>query len=110
MVDGLAGHGPSPHRVWLPPLADSPSLAALVDGYAGGDLRVPIGLVDNVFEHRRSPLVVDLSGAAGNVAVVGAPRTGKTTVLRTLVTGAGRDPRPASCAGVLPGFRRRGIE
>ena len=95
VVDGLAGHGPSPHRVWLPPLTDSPRLAALVDGYDGGDLRVPIGLVDNAFEHRRSPLVVDLSGAAGNVAVIGAPRTGKTTVLKTLVTGlaATHDPR-----------------
>ena len=95
VVDGLAGHGPSPHRVWLPPLADSPRLGALVDGYDGGDLRVPIGLVDNAFEHRRSPLVVDLSGAAGNFAVVGAPRTGKTTVLKTLVTAlaATHDPR-----------------
>jgi DNA segregation ATPase FtsK/SpoIIIE, S-DNA-T family len=95
VVDGLAGHGPSPHRVWLPPLTDSPRLAALVDGYAGGGLRIPIGLVDNAFEHRRSPLVVDLSGAAGNFAVVGAPRTGKTTVVKTLVTAlaATHDPR-----------------
>ena len=95
IVGGLAGYGPSPHRVWLPPLADSPRLGTLTAGYDGGGLRVPIGLVDNSFEHRRDPLVVDMSGSAGHLAVVGAPRTGKTTVLKTLVTAlaATHDPR-----------------
>lgn len=47
---------------------------------------IAIGLVDRVFEQRRCPLMMDLSGAAGNVAIVGAPQSGKTTALRTLVT------------------------
>ena len=92
---GWPGTVRSPHRVWLPPLADSPRLGTLTAGYDGGGLRVPIGLVDNSFEHRRDPLVVDMSGSAGHLAVVGAPRTGKTTVLKTLVTAlaATHDPR-----------------
>jgi S-DNA-T family DNA segregation ATPase FtsK/SpoIIIE len=95
VLDGLAGHGPSPHQVWLPPMTSSPRLEVLLAGHGGDGLRVPIGLVDMAFEHRRDPLVVDLSGAAGNVAVIGAPQTGKTTAVRTLVTAlaATHDPR-----------------
>ena len=48
-------------------------------------LTVPIGFVDCPFEQRRDPLVAELAGAAGNIAVVGAPRSGKSTALRTLV-------------------------
>jgi S-DNA-T family DNA segregation ATPase FtsK/SpoIIIE len=47
---------------------------------------VPIGVIDRPFEQCRTPLTVDLSGAAGNVAVVGAPQSGKSTALRTLIT------------------------
>ncbi len=95
VLAALAGHGPPPHRLWLPPLTAAPALSTLLAGVAGGGLRVPIGLVDNAFAHRRDPLLVDVSGAAGNVAVVGAPQTGKTTAVRTLVTAlaATHDPR-----------------
>ncbi|MGV0803604.1 FtsK/SpoIIIE domain-containing protein, partial [Mycolicibacterium elephantis] len=38
-------------------------------------------------------LTVDLSGAAGNVAIVGAPRSGKSTALRTMMLAlASNDP------------------
>ena len=50
-------------------------------------LVVPIGLVDNPFAQRRDTLVVDLRAAGGNVAIVGGPRSGKTTALRSLVLG-----------------------
>ena len=58
-------------------------------------LTAPIGVVDRPFEQRRTPLIVDLSRAAGNVAVVGAPQSGKSTALRTLVTAlaVSHDPR-----------------
>ncbi len=52
---------------------------------AQAELAVPIGIVDRPFEQSRVPLTIDLSGAAGNVAVVGAPQTGKSTALRTLI-------------------------
>ena len=52
-----------------------------------GPLRFPIGTVDMPREQKREVLRCDLSGAAGHVAVVGAPRSGKSTLLRTIVTG-----------------------
>ena len=55
-------------------------------GTAPAGLTVPLGIVDRPFEQCRTPLVVDLSGGAGNLAVVGAPQAGKSTALRTLIT------------------------
>lgn len=82
----LTGHGPAPHRVWLPPLAESPVLDVILNAAGpAAPLTVPIGLIDSPFQQRRDPLVVALSGAAGNAAVVGGPRSGKSTVLRTLM-------------------------
>ena len=86
MLDRLAGHGPAAHQVWLPPLAESPTLdLLLMPGASRRGLTVPIGLVDNPYEQRRDPLTVELDGAAGNVAIVGAPRSGKSTALRTMM-------------------------
>ncbi|OBG35045.1 type VII secretion protein EccC [Mycobacterium alsense] len=88
VLDRLARLGPAAHQVWLPPLGAAPALDALLRdaGSSPGGLSVPIGVVDRPFEQCRTPLIVELSGAAGNVAVVGAPRSGKSTTLRTLVT------------------------
>ncbi len=100
-VDAMTGHGPAAHQVWLPPLdvPDTfdklfPDLA--VDPQLGlvsptwrrqGPLRFPLGTVDMPREQKRELLRADLSGAAGHVAVVGAPRSGKSTLLRSIVTG-----------------------
>ncbi|MGP4057326.1 type VII secretion protein EccCb [Mycobacterium sp. 4D054] len=81
----LAGRGAVAHRVWLPPLGRSPRLDAVLSAATAGRLRVPIGVVDRTFEQRRDPLIVDLSSGAGHVAVVGAPRSGKSTALRTII-------------------------
>ena len=87
VVERLSGYGPRAHEVWLPPLGAAPALdAVLGDAEPLPALTVPIGVVDRPFEQRRTPLIVDLSGAAGNVAVVGAPQSGKSTALRTLIT------------------------
>lgn len=85
VLDALPGHGPAAHRVWLPPLTVSPALHQLLATVPAAHLRVPVGLVDCPYEQRHEPLIVDLAGAAGNVAVVGAPRSGKSTTLQTLV-------------------------
>ena len=98
-IDRLRGAGPAARQVWLPPLADPPSLDALLpsvlpdpvrgmsvqDPAVRGRLRVPVGLVDHPYEQTRELLVADLSGAEGHMAVVGAPQAGKSTLLRTLV-------------------------
>ncbi len=99
VVAQLAGRGPAAHEIWLPPLDRAPSLAELLPplavtprglstagGEAQGMLRAVLGVIDRPFEQRRDPLWTDLSGAAGHVAVVGAPRSGKSTVLRTLIS------------------------
>ncbi|GGM03885.1 type VII secretion protein EccCa [Dactylosporangium sucinum] len=96
IVDRLRDAGPPAHRVWLPPLDDPATLdqllpALTVDPARGfgapyGNLRVPVGLVDRPYDQRRDPLIADLEGGKGHVAVVGAPRTGKSTLLRTLIT------------------------
>jgi DNA segregation ATPase FtsK/SpoIIIE, S-DNA-T family len=97
VLDRLSGQGPPAHQVWLPPLGPAPPLDSLLRdaGPARAGLTVPIGIVDRPFEQARTPLMVDLSGAAGNVAVVGAPQSGKSTALRTLITAlaASHDPR-----------------
>ncbi|NUP46713.1 MAG: type VII secretion protein EccCa [Catenulispora sp.] len=99
IVDRLSGFGPPAHRVWLPPLEDSPTLDFLLPGIAvtedrglsatrwsgTGRLAVPIGIVDKPAEQRQDPQVLDLSGAGGHVLVAGGPRAGKSTVLQTLV-------------------------
>jgi DNA segregation ATPase FtsK/SpoIIIE, S-DNA-T family len=91
VVDRVSGHGPRAHEVWLPPLEAAPALnTVLQDAASTGNptpaLTVSIGIVDRPFEQRRTPLTVDLSGAAGNVAVVGGPQSGKSTALRTLIS------------------------
>lgn len=102
VVDELSRYGPAAHQIWLPPLAAAPPLDAVLRdaGLAVGepissDLTVPIGVVDRPYEQRRTPLSVDLSAAAGNVAVVGAPQSGKSTAVRALVMAlaATHDPR-----------------
>lgn len=88
VLDRLSGRGPLAHRVWLPPLGPAPALqTVLADAEClPAGLTVPIGTVDRPFDQCRTPLMVDLSGAAGHVAVVGAPQAGKSTALRTLIT------------------------
>ncbi|MGV0626190.1 type VII secretion protein EccCb [Mycolicibacter minnesotensis] len=83
MLERLAGHGPQARQIWLPPLGLAPALSDLRGEH--GDLTVPIGVVDQPFEQLRSTLMARLSGAAGHVAVVGAPRSGKSTALHTLI-------------------------
>ncbi|WP_052957006.1 type VII secretion protein EccCb [Mycolicibacter heraklionensis] len=84
MLQRLSGHGPAARQIWLAPLGDSPTLGSLLAAdYA--DLTVPVAVVDRPFEQRRTTLSLRLDGAAGHVAVVGAPQSGKSTALHTLI-------------------------
>jgi DNA segregation ATPase FtsK/SpoIIIE, S-DNA-T family len=96
VLNRLAGNGTPAHRVWLPPLMESPTLDVLITGAAGeGPLSVPIGLVDSPYDQRHDVLIADLAGAAGNVAIVGAPQAGKSTALRTLVMAVAATHHPS---------------
>jgi S-DNA-T family DNA segregation ATPase FtsK/SpoIIIE len=48
-------------------------------------LRVPLGVVDRPYEQSRDLLTANLLGPDGHVGVVGAPQSGKSTLLRTLM-------------------------
>ncbi|WP_341928074.1 type VII secretion protein EccCa, partial [Nocardioides psychrotolerans] len=99
-VQHMVGHGPEAHAVWLPPLdvpdtlddlmvdlVEDPELGLVSPQWrALGGLVVPLGTVDRPREQRRDTLTINLSGASGHVAVVGGPRSGKSTLLRTVVT------------------------
>ncbi|GAB3728260.1 type VII secretion protein EccC [Amycolatopsis oliviviridis] len=101
LVDRLEGRGTPAHQVWLPPLGESPTLDQVLpplvvhprrgvtaDAPAmAGALRPVLGVVDRPYEQRRDPLTLDLSGGAGHVLVLGGPRSGKSTALRTIITG-----------------------
>jgi S-DNA-T family DNA segregation ATPase FtsK/SpoIIIE len=98
VLNRFAGHGTPAHRVWLPPLTESPTLDVLLPSASvDRPLSVPIGVIDSPYDQRRDVLIADLSGAAGNVAIVGAPQAGKSTGVRTLVTAvaATHDPTAA---------------
>ena len=85
LAGDLAGAGRPVHQVWLPPLAAAVDLDPLLRAAGTGWLQVPVGVVDQPLEQAQEPLVLDLAGSAGHLAVVGAPRTGKSTLLCTVV-------------------------
>ena len=94
LVGDLAGAGRPVHQVWLPPLAADITLDQLLTSVARDWLRVPVGVVDRPLEQEQGPLVLDLSGGAGHLAVVGAPRTGKSTLLCTIVAALAATHQP----------------
>ncbi|WP_225727910.1 MULTISPECIES: type VII secretion protein EccCb [unclassified Nocardia] len=91
----LSGFGPRAHRLWQAPLDTAPTLGMVLAEADSPPLRVPVGVVDRPRLHRRDTLLVDLD--AGQVAVVGGPRSGKTTALLTLIlaVAATRTPEQA---------------
>ncbi|MFC4131441.1 type VII secretion protein EccCa [Hamadaea flava] len=101
VTERLAGHGSPAHQVWLPPLSDSVPVDAVIgelatvpglglttaDPARRGTLEALAGVVDRPFEQRREALRFQLSGAAGHIVVIGAPQTGKSTLVRSVILG-----------------------
>ncbi|MGK3940956.1 type VII secretion protein EccCa [Streptomyces canus] len=99
-VARLRDAGPAAHQVWLPPLdrpttldqvlpplTPDPELGlTAVDWPGRGRLTIPIGIVDRPFDQLRDLLTLDLSGAGGHIAVAGGPQSGKSTMVRTILT------------------------
>lgn len=97
VVGRLAGHGTPAHQVWLPPL---PCAIALSDVLLSDPdpLDAAIGLVDRPFEQRRDRLMLSLGGAQGNAAIVGGPRSGKSTAAKSLAVALAATHRPRDVA------------
>ena len=105
IIARLAGAQPADcqtrvHQIWLPPLSKMLTLDEILGKHGHnaideglwqnphpfGSLCIPVGLLDKPLEQVQEPLVLDFSGAGGHLAVVGAPQSGKSTLLRTIVT------------------------
>jgi len=82
--------GPTPLTTNDPRL--SPDRLAADPAAAG--VPVPIGLVDQPHRRRQPPLVYDAAHLDGHLAIIGAPQSGKSTCLRTIVTAAARRHPP----------------
>ncbi|RYN12289.1 type VII secretion protein EccC [Bifidobacterium animalis subsp. animalis] len=99
-VDQMRGKGRPAHVVWLPTLDTPNTLDEFMDdlqvvpglGFISprwrkaGALVAPCALEDRPREQKREIMAIDLSGAGGHVAVVGGPLSGKSMLLRTIVT------------------------
>jgi DNA segregation ATPase FtsK/SpoIIIE, S-DNA-T family len=101
IIEELDGAAEPVHQIWLAPLTGELPLDPLLGdggfvndptrGFAAaswprtGTLAVPIGVVDEPAQQRQLPLVLDFVGAHGTLALAGAPQSGKSLFLRTMV-------------------------
>ncbi|GLY92141.1 type VII secretion protein EccCa [Actinoallomurus iriomotensis] len=96
MVRQLRREGRRVQQIWLPPLPETLTLDAVTGPVRAGEhglavagghgpMRVPLGLLDDPAHQWQGVWTLDLTRAGGHVAVIGAPQSGKTALLRTLV-------------------------
>jgi S-DNA-T family DNA segregation ATPase FtsK/SpoIIIE len=89
-----AAHRAAP--ICLPPLPEAVTLGALLsDSDAIG---APVGLTDLPELGAQRPLLLDLSSGAAHVAIAGAPRSGRSTALATVVTALATTTSPRELA------------
>ena len=81
----LAAGAARAHPVWVTPLPHALPLDSVLSDEER-PLVVPLGLADLPMEQRQFRWGIDFAGQDGHVAVVGAPRTGRSTALRTIVS------------------------
>ncbi|SDE66946.1 type VII secretion protein EccCb [Mycolicibacterium neoaurum] len=82
------------YKMWLPPLTDPTPVNELVERDQRRPLRFGLGIMDEPRRHRQEVWGIDVSAAAGNIAIGGAPQTGKSTFLQTLVLSAAATHTP----------------
>ncbi|BDX29535.1 ESX-1 secretion system protein EccCb1 [Mycobacterium antarcticum] len=82
------------YRMWLPPLTDPTPVNELVARDRRQPLRFGLGIMDEPRRHRQEVWGIDVSAAGGNIAIGGAPQTGKSMFLQTLVLSASATHTP----------------
>jgi S-DNA-T family DNA segregation ATPase FtsK/SpoIIIE len=95
VVERVGRYGSPVHQVWLPPLpgeitldavlgtldVEDPARGLQATSWPQGQLIVPVGVVDVPVQQTQHALVLELAGEHGHLALVGAPQTGKSTML-----------------------------
>lgn len=82
------------YRMWLPPLTDPTPVNELVYRDRPQPLRFGLGIMDEPRRHRQEVWGIDVSAAGGNIAIGGAPQTGKSTFLQTMMLSAAATHTP----------------
>jgi type VII secretion protein EccCb len=82
------------YRMWLPPLTEPTPVNELVERDHHQPLRFGLGIMDEPRRHRQEVWGVDVSAAGGNIAIGGAPQTGKSTFLQTMMLSAAATHTP----------------
>jgi S-DNA-T family DNA segregation ATPase FtsK/SpoIIIE len=110
LVRQVLGQDGRVRQIWLPPLPTAIPLDALggtlkttdqglrLTGDEPAPLRVPIGVLDDPARQRQTVWTLDLTRAGGHVAVIGAPQSGKTSLLRTVVAALALTHTPTQVA------------
>jgi S-DNA-T family DNA segregation ATPase FtsK/SpoIIIE len=123
VVRRLRERGQQAHQIWLPPLPAALPLDAVTgplvtdpaygltvaDLAKRGTLRIPLGLLDKPTEQQQEPFVLDISASAGHLCILGAPQTGKSTLLRTFIAGAALTHTPQDIAFYCVDFSGGGL-
>lgn len=94
VLDQLSTMESRAYKMWLPPLTDPTPVNELVDRAERQLLYFPLGIMDEPRRHLQEPWGVDVSGGGGNIGIGGAPQTGKSTLLQTLVLSAAATHTP----------------
>jgi S-DNA-T family DNA segregation ATPase FtsK/SpoIIIE len=101
---------PAPRMPWLPPLPpllvrDDARVARAADAVGP---RFALGLTDVPSQQRQDPLIVDFDDL-GHMLVIGPPRSGRTTTLRSLAGIIAAQAPPDDVHVYVLDFRRRGL-
>lgn len=82
------------YKMWLPPLFDPTPVNELVERGKHQPLWFGLGVMDEPRRHKQEVWGIDVSAAGGNIAIGGAPQTGKSTFLQTLIVSAAASHTP----------------